>query len=151
MAISMYSASIPVFMRMLDNLDHVLDKAGADAAERKIDPQVYVTARLAPDMFALARPPKYDDTEATLPELKARVRKTIDYLATFKAAQIDGTEDREIILKGRGGEMRFKGLDYLLNFVVPNFYFHYTTTYDILRHNGVKLGKGDFTQGRAQG
>jgi hypothetical protein len=166
----MYSASVPVFRRMLDNLDHVLDKAIADAADRKIEQQVLVGARLAPDMFALARqvqiatdmvkgcaarlagvePPKYEDNETTLTELKARVRKTIDYLATFTAAQIDGTEAREVTLKGRGTEIHFKGLDYLLYFVVPNFYFHYTTVYDILRHNGVKLGKGDFVQGRDQ-
>jgi uncharacterized protein len=170
MAISMYAASVAVFKRMLDNFDHVLDKAVADAAERKIDQQIFLTARLAPDMFALARQvqiasdfakfttarlagveaPKFEDNESTLAELKVRIRKTVDYISGFKPAQIDGSEDRDIVLKAGGRELNFKGIDYLLNFALPNFYFHYTTAYNILRHNGVKLGKGDFVQGRVQ-
>jgi hypothetical protein len=170
MTISMYAASIPVFKRMLDNLDHVLEKTIADAAERKIDQQVFVTARLAPDMFPLARqvqiaadfakgtaarlagvePPKFEDNEATLADLRARIKKTLDYLAGFKPAQIDGSEGRDISFKAGTRELHFKGLDYLLSFALPNFYFHYTTAYDILRHNGVKLSKGDFVQGRNQ-
>jgi uncharacterized protein len=170
MAISMYSASIPVFKRMLDNLDHIIDKSLADAAERKIDQQVYMNARLAPDMFALPRQvqiasdfakltasrlagveaPRFEDNEATLAELKARIKKTIDYISGFKAEQIDGSEAREVTLKGGGYEMKFKGLDFLLLFALPNFCFHCTTAYNILRHNGVKLSKGDFLQGRDQ-
>lgn len=169
MTISMYSASVPIFSKMLDNLDHQIDKAVADAAERKIDPQVFVTARLAPDMFAFARqvqiaadfakgttarlaglePPKYEDNEASLADLKARIGKTRDFLATFKPEQLVGSEERTIRFKAGQRELEFKGLDYLLTFALPNFYFHLTTAYNILRHNGVKLGKTDYVQGRA--
>ena len=169
MAISMYQASVPVFQKLLDNLDLLLEKAAADAAARKIDPAVFLQARLAPDMFALTRQvqiaadfgkgtparlagvevPKYEDTEASFADLRARIKKTQDFIAGFKAAQIDGSEDRDVSFKGGAGEMHFKGLAYLLNFAMPNFYFHYTTAYAILRHNGVVLGKKDFVAGRS--
>jgi len=171
MAISMFAASVPVFQKLLGNLDHCLDKAIADAAERSYDPKVLVAARLAPDMLPFVKqiqiaadfakgtsarlagldPPAYEDNEATLEECQARIRKTLDYLAGLKPAQIDGSEERSVVLKMRGGERQFRGLDYLLNYALPNFYFHVTTAYAILRHNGVKLGKGDYIQGRAQG
>ena len=164
MSISMYQTAIPPLVRILNNLVVILEKAAVHAEAKKIDPSVLVNARLYPDMFALARqvqiatdgakgcaarlsgqtPPVYEDTESTIPELIARVRKTADYLSTFTAEQIDGTEERPISIQLRSGELQFTGQSYLLNFVLPNFYFHVTTTYDILRHNGVELGKRDF-------
>lgn len=164
MTISIYQASAPVFERMLGNLKGILDKAAAHATAKNIEPAVFIGARLAPDMFALARqvqiatdmakgcvarlagaePPKYDDNEATFADLIARIDKTIAFIKTFKPAQIDGTEDKQIVLKMRTGELEFKGLAYLLQFVHPNFYFHVTTAYNILRHNGVEVGKMDF-------
>jgi hypothetical protein len=164
MTISMYQASVPVFERMLANFALILGKGAAHAAAKKIDPVVFVNARLAPDMFDLAKqvqiatdiskgcvarlageePPKYEDNEATFPELIARINKTIDFVKSFKPAQIDGTEEKQIVLKMRTGPLEFNGLQYLLIFVYPNFYFHITTAYDILRHNGVEVGKMDF-------
>ena len=164
MRISMYQASVPVLKRMLGNLAEILQKGAAHAEAKKIDPAVLIASRLYPDMFALARQvqiasdtakgcaarlagaeiPKYEDNEATFPELMERIRKTIAFLDTFKPAQIDGTEDKGITLQMRSGDLNFTGLSYLLNFVMPNFYFHITTTYDILRHNGVEVGKNDF-------
>lgn len=164
MTISMYSASVPVFTRMLTNLLAMLEKAEAYAAERKFKPDLLVTARLAPDMlplsfqiqsatdnskFAVARlsgqtAPSWPDEEKTMEELKARVRKALDYLATFKPADIDGSAARPVTLKSRAGETTHAGADYLLARAMPNFYFHVTTAYAILRHNGVPLGKSDF-------
>jgi hypothetical protein len=164
MTISMYQASVPLFERMLGNLIVILEKGAAHAAAKGFEPAILVNARLSPDMFALARqvqiaadmakgcvarlageePPKYEDNEATFADLIARTNKTIAFVKTFKPAQIDGTEDKQIVLKMRTGELEFKGLAYLLHFVYPNFYFHITTTYDILRHNGVEVGKMDF-------
>ncbi len=164
MTISMYDASIPVFIRMLTNCDRILDKAVAHAEAKKIDPGVIVHMRLYPDMFPLARqvqiasdmakgcaarlagqePPKYDDTETTFPELKARIAKTIAFLNTFRPEQIDRTEEKDIILTLGPKTLTFKGLPYLLHFVLPNFYFHITTVYAILRHGGVEIGKMDF-------
>jgi hypothetical protein len=164
MSLSMYQASVPVFLRMLTNLSAILDKAAKHAEARKIDPTVFVNARLAPDMFALARQvqvatdsakgcaarlagvevPSYADTEATFPELQARIAKTVDFIKSLKPAQIDGSEDRTVTLKLRGKDVSFKGQPYLLTFAMPNFYFHVTTAYDILRHNGVEVGKMDF-------
>ena len=160
----MYSMSVPVFARMLRNLDGVLDKGAAYAVARKVDPAVLVNARLFPDMFPLAaqvriagdfakgavarltgnEPPKYEDNEATFDDLKARIAKTIAYVEGFKPEQFEGTETRTISLKMRGEDRTFDGLTYLANIVLPNFYFHVTTAYDILRHNGVELGKRDF-------
>lgn len=164
MQISMYQASVPRFMNMLGNLAAILEKAAAHAEAKKIDPAVLVNARLFPDMFPLARqvqiatdgakgcaarlaglePPRYEDNEASLPELIARLRKTIDYLASFKPEQIDGAEERVVTMKFRDGTKTFVGLPYLLDYVLPNFYFHVTTAYAILRHNGVELGKQDY-------
>jgi len=168
MSISMYQASVPVLVRGLTNLQAILGKAEAHAAEKQIDPSVFIGARLFPDMLPLVRqvyivtdtakgcaarlagvePPKYDDVEATFEDLHARIQKTIDYLKEFNAAQIDGSEERSITLKMRSGPVEFTGLNYLLQFVMPNFYFHVTTSYDILRHNGVELGKLDYLGGR---
>jgi len=164
MAISMYQASVPVFIRSLKNLSAILKKGAAHAKAKKIDPEVLANSRLYPDMFSLIRqvqvasdsakgagarlagiqPPRFKDEETTLSELIARVDKTIDFLRTLKAKQIDGSEAREIVLQFPNAMLRFTGQDYLLGFAMPNFYFHVTTAYDILRHNGIELGKGDF-------
>jgi hypothetical protein len=164
MAISMYQISSPVFARVLRNLSAILDKAAAHAEAKKIDPSVFINARLAPDMLPFARQiqiatdgvkgcvarlagidiPSYADTETTFPELQARIAKTLDFVIGVSAAQIDGSEDRTVTLTLRGSEMQFLGLPYLLDFVLPNFYFHVTTAYAILRHNGVEIGKSDF-------
>ncbi|MFI4939838.1 MAG: DUF1993 family protein [Burkholderiales bacterium] len=164
MTISMYQISSPVFTRILQNLSAILGKAAAHAEAKKIDPSVFINARLAPDMLPFARQiqiatdavkgcvarlagieiPSYADTESTFPELQARIAKTQDFVKSVSATQIDGSEDRTVTLTLRGSEMQFLGLPYLLNFVLPNFYFHVTTAYAILRHNGVEIGKTDF-------
>ncbi len=164
MSLSMYQASIPVFIKGLNNITAILHKAAAYAESKKIDPAVLLNSRLAPDMFPLTRQiqiatdsvkgcaarlagievPSYQDTESTLDELQARISKTIDFLQTVTAAQIDGSEQKAVTLKLRGKDVNFTGQDYLLSFVLPNFYFHYTTTYNILRHNGLDIGKTDF-------
>ncbi len=164
MTISMYKASVPVFTHALGNLSAILDKGAAYAEARKIDPSVLINSRLYPDMFAFVRqvqiasdvtkggaarlagqePPSYADTETTIPELKARLEKTIAFLKTFKPEQIDGSEDRAIQLKVGGQTLTFKGLPYLQHYVLPTLYFHVTTAYDILRHNGVEVGKRDY-------
>ena len=160
----MYQASAPRFANTLKNLSAILDKAKAHAEAKKIDEQVLTGSRLFPDMFALARQvqiacdsakgavarlagveiPKHEDTEKTFDDLKARIAKTVAFIEGIKAAQVDGSEDREIVLKLRGKDVPFKGLQYLLGFAWPNFYFHATTAYNILRHNGVEVGKQDF-------
>lgn len=164
MTISMYETSIPVFVRVLRNMSDVLAKGVADAASRKIDESVFVNARLAPDMYTLARQvqiatdivkggaarlagaevPRWEDNEATFAELQARIAKAVDFVQGFGAAQIDGSEERDITFRLAGQDAHFKGLRYLLDFVLPNLYFHATTTYAILRHNGVEVGKMDF-------
>lgn len=164
MTISMYQASVPVLRRALVNLSAILDKAAAHAEAKKIEPTVLLNSRLFPDMFPLLRqvqiatdnakggvsrlagvePPKYDDNEASFAELKARLDKTIAYLDSFTPAQIDGSEQRPVVLKMRSGELNFVGIDYLLGYLLPNFFFHVTTAYAILRHNGVEIGKKDF-------
>jgi hypothetical protein len=164
MPLSMYQASVPVFIRSLGSLSTVLDKAVAHATAKKIDPAVFIAARLAPDMFALARQvqiaadaaklcvgrlagietPRHEDTETTFPELQARIAKTVAFLRTVEAAQIDGSEDRRFKMKLRGSETEFQGQPYLLYWALPNFFFHVTTAYAILRHNGVELGKLDY-------
>jgi hypothetical protein len=166
--ISMYEASVPVFTARLKALSTMLAIAEKNAAERKIDPQVFVTARLAPDMLTLAKQvqiatdhakgapsrlagrevPKYEDNEASFADLQARIEKTLAYLATFSAADIDGSADKLIELKLGGHEISLVGLRYLLDVAMPNFYFHVTTAYAILRHNGVPLGKLDFLGAR---
>jgi hypothetical protein len=164
MAISMYQASVPVFIKMLGNLRSILEKAAADAAARKIDEAVFVNARLAPDMLPLSfqiqvatdfargtsarlagvEMPSVEDKEATFAELIARIDAAIAYVRTFSPAQIDGSEAREITRKVRGNPITFSGLGYLVNYALPNFYFHVTTAYAILRHNGVEIGKPDY-------
>jgi len=162
--ISMYQASVPIFTRILNNLSAILQKAAEYAEARKIDPAVLINSRLYPDMFAFARqvqiatdtakgaasrlaglePPKYEDNEASLPELDARIRKTVAFLEGFTPTQIDGSEERVITLKSHDKEVSYPGLYYLMNSALPNFFFHVTTAYDILRHNGVEIGKKDF-------
>jgi uncharacterized protein len=132
MTISMYKASTPIFVQFLTSLSAVLDKAAAHAEAKKIDPAVLLNARLYPDMFP------------SIPELKVRIAKTIEFINGLKPAQIDGTEDKEITIKFPSGERKFTGQVLLLNFCLPNFYFHYTTAYDILRNCGVELAKRDF-------
>ena len=164
MSLSMYQASIPAFIKILNNLSAILDKAASHAEAKKIDLSVFVNARLFPDMFPVSRqiqiatdavkgcaarlagvePPSFPDTESTFPELKARIAKTVAFLESFKPAQIDGSEERKIALKVGGQDLTFLGQPYLFTFVIPNFYFHVTTAYDILRHNGVEIGKRDF-------
>jgi hypothetical protein len=160
----MYQATVPAFVQMLGSLAAILDKAEAYAAERKIDPAVLLGWRLAPDMFALARQvqiatdhakgccarlagvevPKYADEETTFADLRARIARTIDFVRSFEPSDIDGSEDRGITITAGGRELRFKGQQYLVNFVLPNFYFHVTTAYNILRHCGLPIGKRDF-------
>jgi hypothetical protein len=164
MAISMYRASVPLLVQMLSSLSGVLDKGAAFAAAKKVDPSVLLNARLAPDMFPLTRqiqiatdfakgvparlsgqePPKYADDETTFDQLKARIAKTIAFVKDFRPAQIDGSEEREITLTLGGQPRSYKGESYLVTFALPNFFFHVTTAYAILRHNGVEIGKGDY-------
>ena len=162
--LSMYQASVPRLANGLKNLSAVLDKAAAHAQSRKIDPQVLLQARLFPDMLPLVRQVqiacdnakgcparlaglevvRHDDVETSFDELQTRIAKVQDLLLTFSAAQIDGSEERDIHLKLGPREVQFKGLQYLCGFVLPNFYFHVTTAYAILRHNGVELSKSDY-------
>jgi hypothetical protein len=164
MSISMYQASVPAFLQMLNSLSAILDKAQVHAAERKIEPSVLLGWRLAPDMFALARQvqiatdhakgccarlagvevPKYPDDEATFADLRARIARTVDFVQGFEAGDIDGSEQRDITLTAGSRELRFKGQQYLVSFALPNFHFHVTTAYAILRHCGVPIGKRDF-------
>ena len=164
MSISMHSASVPVFTRLLGNLAEWLGKAEAHATAKKFEPSVYLACRLAPDMlpfgrqiqmasdackFGIARlagveAPKFEDDETNLSELRERIRKTLDFIQSVPAAQIDGTETKDVVLPRRDGPITLKGEFYLKHFVLPNFYFHITTAYALLRHNGVDLGKRDF-------
>jgi len=164
MKISMYQASVPVFIHALKNLATILEKGATYAEAKKIDGAVLPNSRLFPDMFPLSRqvqvasdsakggaarlagvePPPYEDNEKTIAELVARARKTISYLETLKPEQIDGSEDKSVSWTTRSGTKTLQGLPYLQSHVLPNLYFHITTTYNILRHNGVELGKKDF-------
>jgi uncharacterized protein len=168
MTISMSSASLPVFKAMLGNLSHILDKGQAHAEAKKFDPAVLLQFRLAPDMLPFTRQiliacdaakngmarisgveaPKFEDKEATFPELKARIQKTLDYLDSVPNEKVDGTEDKDITFPiGRDKTRTMKGEAYLKHWALPNFYFHITTAYAILRHNGVELGKADYLAG----
>jgi uncharacterized protein len=160
----MYQASAPRFVHTLNALSAILDKAQAHCDAKKIDPPALTGFRLYPDMLPFTRQitiacdtakgavarlggveiPKHEDVEKTFAELKARIAKTADFIGGVKAAQVDGSEDKPIVLKLRGSDVNFTGLSYLLGFALPNFYFHAVTAYDILRHNGVELGKRDF-------
>jgi hypothetical protein len=164
MAISMYQASVPIFVRMLNNMLAWLDKAEAHAKAKNFDPSNYLGLRLAPDMHPFLRqiqiasdackgcvarlagqePPKWADDEKTLDDLRARIRKTIDYANSVPAAKIDGSENREIALPMPGGSMRFPGETFMKHFSLPNFFFHATMTYALLRQGGVDLGKMDY-------
>ena len=163
--ISMYKISVPIFVQFLTSLSAVLDKTAAYAEAKKVEPSVLLNTRLAPDMFPLGRQvraatdhainaggrlagvalPELPNADATIPELKDRIAKTIDFLKGLKPAQIDGSEDKEIKITFPSGAVReFTGQSLLLNNSLPNFYFHCTTAYDILRQCGVELGKRDF-------
>lgn len=164
MPLSMYAASAPRFVHMLNNLTALLDKAQAHIDAKKLDPAALTTFRLFPDMYPLTRQvqiacdvskgavgrlggvevPKHEDTEQTIPELKARIAKTIAFINSVKAEQINASADSNITLKLGRQEYTFTGMQYLLNYAHPNFYFHMTTVYNILRHNGVEIGKKDF-------
>ena len=164
MSISMYRASVPVFQQMLPALSACLRKGADYAAAKKIDPAVLLQSRLYPDMFPLIRqvqlaadfakgpvarlagqePPKYDDSETSFDQLYARIQKTLDFVSEFKPSQIDGSEERDITLTLGTQTRSFKGENYLVGFALPNFFFHTTTAYAILRHNGVEVGKGDY-------
>lgn len=164
MTLSMYQASVPRFINALNNLSAILDKAQAHVDAKKLDEATLTSFRLFPDMLPMARQiliatdtakglaarlagveiPVYDDTEKTLGELKARIAKTVAYLQTFRPEQIDGTENKEIIIKRGDKETRYNGMQFLLGHAVPNVYFHITTAYNILRHNGVDIGKRDY-------
>ena len=164
MTISMYQASVPRFVNILGNLSSILDKAQAHVDARKLDPDTFVNYRLFPDMLPMKSQvqiacdtakglvarlagieiPVYEDNEKTLADLKARIARTIAFIQTVTPQQIDGTEDKEIVVKRRDKETRYKGMQFLLGHAVPNVYFHVTTAYAILRHNGVEIGKRDY-------
>ncbi len=164
MNMSMYQSSVPMFIHTLKNLKAILEKGAAYAEARKFDATALASSRLFPDMLPLARqiqiasdaaksaaarlagvePPKFEDTETTLPELIARVDKTIDFLRTVQPAQVDGSEDREITVKTPRAEFKFTGLVFLRHWAIPNFFFHVTTAYNLLRHAGVEIGKADY-------
>jgi hypothetical protein len=156
--------SVPRFVNILGNLSNILDKAQAYADAKKLDPAALTSFRLFPDMLPMTTQvqiacdtvkgvvarlagveiPVYEDNETTLADLKARVAKTIAFIQTITAAQVDGTEDKEIVIKRRDKETRYTGMQFLLGHAIPNFYFHVTTTYNMLRHNGVEIGKRDY-------
>ena len=164
MTLSMHQASVPVFVRALTNLAHVLKKGEAHAAAKGVTDEVLLQTRLIPDMLPLVRqvqiaadmatrgaarlagvePQAFEDNETTLAQVQARIERALAYVQTFTSAQIDGSEARAIVLKMRTGELNFDGQSYLLQFVLPNLFFHCTTTYAILRETGAELGKSDF-------
>ena len=167
MSVSLYDVSIPPMIRMLENLSKILDKAVKQADAEKIPLSTLLEVRLAPDMHPLPRqiqiasdaakggaarlagidPPGFPDTETTFPELQARIAKTIDFLKSVKPDQLAGAEDRTIVLKFPQGEMKFSGRDFLNGVALPNFYFHVTTAYGLLRHKGIQIGKRDYLGG----
>ena len=164
MSLSMYQASVPAFVAMLNNLDAMLEKAEIFAKERKIEESILLSWRLAPDMFAFTRQiqlatdfakgttarlagvdvPKYADDETNFAGLRQRIAKTVTFVESFRPTDIDGSEGRDITLTAGSRELQFKGEPYLLNFALPNFYFHVTTAYDLLRACGVGIGKMDY-------
>ena len=171
MKISVHAVSVDLLANALANLSHLLEKGHAHAVARKFDPAVLLAARLAPDMFPLTRQvqiasdmakygvsrlagieaPKFDDREQTFEELRTRVARTIDFIKGVPPGSLEGSEDRIIQVPLRDRTLQLKGLDYLLRWVLPNALFHVTTTYAILRHNGVELGKTDFLTGSGPG
>ena len=164
MTISMYQASVPRFVSILSNLSNILDKAQAHVDAKKLSDASLTAFRLFPDMLPMTtqiqiacdaakgvvsrlsgvEAPVFEDNENTIAELKARVVKTIAFIQTVSAAQIDGTEDKDIVVKRGEKETHYKGMQFLLGHAIPNFYFHISTAYAILRHNGVEIGKRDF-------
>ena len=164
MSVSVYQASVPVFTQFLEALSATMAKASAHAVAKKIDPQAYCQARLFPDMFPFARqvqltadfaknttsrlagldPPKFADDEKTFEELQGRIARTLTHIKSIPAAQIDAASERTVTIPMRGNTMTFTGNNYLMHFALPNFFFHASTAYAILRENGVELGKGDF-------
>ncbi len=164
MHISMYLASVPRLVNALNNLSHLLDKAQLHIEAKKIDPATLIEFRLYPDMLNMTRQvqiasdtakgviarlagvemPAYEDNEKSIADLKARIAKTVAYIQSFKPEQIDGTEDKDIVTKRGEKETHYKGMQFLLGHAIPNVYFHITTTYAILRHNGVEVGKRDY-------
>ncbi|MBU3630535.1 DUF1993 family protein [Polynucleobacter sp. AP-Melu-500A-A1] len=167
MAISMHQASVPQFKKMLNNLSSILKKGAEFAADKKIDEKVLVESRLAPDMFPLAKQvqiacdqvkmgmsrlsgveaPKHADTETTFAQLQERIAQTIAFIDSIKPEQVDGTEAKEIKFSIKEWSFEFVGEQYLFTWIVPNFYFHVTTAYNILRHNGLQIGKTDYLGG----
>jgi hypothetical protein len=164
MKVSMHALSAEVFVNALGNLSWILEKAAGSAAQRKIEPAVLLGARLAPDMLPLTRqvqiacdlaknsvarlaasePPRFEDTETSIEQLRARIARTIDFLKSVPASALEGAETRDIRVPAGERTLEFKGLDYLQRWAIPNVFFHFTTAYDILRHNGIDLGKRDF-------
>jgi hypothetical protein len=164
MSFTIYRASVPVFVHAFRVLSTILDKAAANAEARKIDLSVFVNARLAPDMLPLSAQiqiasdtakaacarlagvdiPSWPDDEKTIDDLKTRIAKTVAFLEGLDEAKFAGAEDRKVTQKVRGNDMEFSGADYLMKRQIPNFFFHITTAYDILRHNGVDIGKRDY-------
>jgi hypothetical protein len=164
MSLTMYDASIPVFRQMLGNLSAILAKAETHANDKKIEPAALLQARLYPDMFPLARQvqvaadfakgasarlagvevPRYDDTERSFAELRERIARTLAFIDGLPRAAIEGSEERDIMTGSGTSARQFKGQAYLLHYALPHFYFHTTTAYAILRHNGVEVGKKDF-------
>lgn len=160
----LYQATVPVFEQTLGALDAILDKASAYAAERKVDPAVLLASRLRPDMLpfvsqiqivcdgaknmtarlAGVAPPKFEDNEASFGDIKARIKNTLDFIRSVAPSDIGAGEDREIVFPLGPNKMKMKGADYIFHFALPNFYFHFTTAYAILRHNGIEIGKRDF-------
>src|SRR6516165_9004341 len=167
MKVSMHAMSVEVFTNTLGNLSWILEKAAANAAQRNFDAGVLLGARLAPDMLPLTRqvqiasdiaknsvarlagqePPRFEDNETSIEQLHARIARTIDFLKSVPASALEGAETRDIKLPAGARTLEFKGLDFLQRWAIPNVFFHVTTAYDILRHNGVELGKRDFTGG----
>jgi hypothetical protein len=161
---SMHALSVEVFANILDNLSRVLEKGAASAANRKFDPVVLLNARLAPDMLPLTRqvqiacdiaknsvarlaaqqPPRFEDTETTIKQLRARLARGIDYMRSVPVSALEGAETRDIALPSGERTLQFKGLDFMQRWAIPNVFFHVVTAYDILRHNGVEIGKRDF-------
>jgi len=164
MTISMYQASVPRFVNILGNLSNILDKTQAHVDAKKLDSATLTTYRLFPDMLPMIKQvqiacdtakgvvarlagveiPAYEDNEKTLADLNARIAKTIAFIQTVTPSQIDGTEDKEIVIKRGDKETHYKGMQFLLGHALPNVYFHVTTAYNILRHNGVEIGKRDY-------
>ena len=170
MKVSMHAMSVELFIPTLGNLSSILERAAASAAQRKFDAGVLLAARLAPDMHPLTRqvqvagdiaktsvarlaaldPPRFEDTETTIEQLRARLARTIDFLNGVPASALEGSDSRDIKVPAGERTFEFKGLEFLQRWAIPNVFFHVVTAYDILRHNGVELGKADFLRGRRE-